>query len=156
MVRLSIYTSFVTYHNPHSYRFAYTDYALAHALKSSPVDGIPLYLAYDSACSYAVNIVARFREHLSDFVDAVEKAEFLIDSLHVHNHIEKCMYLYSSSYREGAAHFTANGNEQYFLENNHLGPQTRQANPGHRIDKLTMHHSFWNWIKLTKLGECYI
>jgi hypothetical protein len=31
-----------------------------------------------------------------------------------------------------------------------MGPQTRQMNPGHRHDKITEHHSDWNWRKMVK------
>jgi hypothetical protein len=63
------------------------------------------------------------------------------------------MYLFSSSYQDCIGHFTGIGTEQYWSENNQMGPQTRQMNPGHRHDKITEHHSDWNWRKLVKHCE---
>jgi hypothetical protein len=62
------------------------------------------------------------------------------------------MYLYAACYKMGIGHFHAVGTEQYWSENNQLGPQTRQMNKGHRQDKITVHHGDWNWKKLTKIG----
>jgi hypothetical protein len=66
------------------------------------------------------------------------------------------MYLYSASYQECAGHFHGVGTEQYWSENNQMGPQTRQMNPGHRHDQITEHHSDWNWKKTIKQGKFLI
>jgi hypothetical protein len=63
------------------------------------------------------------------------------------------MYLYSAAYQEGTGHFHGVGTEQYWSENNQMGSQTRQMNPGHRHDKITEHHSDWNWKKTIRQGQ---
>jgi hypothetical protein len=135
-------------------RFAYSDYALAHSLRARNTRGIPLALAYDSACSYSVNIVNRFSTHIPEYQDTVAQIKFLIDSLHVHNHVDKCMYCFSSSYQDNMGHFHGTAVEQYWSEHNGMGPQTCQMNPGHRHEVITAHHSYWNWKKLTRIGKC--
>jgi hypothetical protein len=63
------------------------------------------------------------------------------------------MYLFSSSSQECVGHFHGVRTEQYWSENNQMEPQTRQMNPGHRHDKITEHHSDWNWKKTVRMGE---
>src|ERR1700754_2291538 len=130
---------------PNHFRFAYSDFALARALSTRNLSRININVSYDSACSYSVHVKARFAQHFPHLKNEIEKARFSIDSLHVNNHIEKCMYLYGSAYQEGIGHFHGVGTEQFWSENNQMGPQTRQMNPGHHHDKITEHHSDWNW-----------
>lgn len=136
-------------------RFAYTDYALYRALSSRPMTNIFLDISYDSACSYSVNIVKRFRDcpPLPAMKHLVEHARFSIDALHINDHIDRCMYLFGASYQVGTGHFHGVGVEQYWAENNQMGPQTRQMNHEHRHEKISSHHSDWNWKKLTRIGE---
>jgi len=65
------------------------------------------------------------------------------------------MYLYSASYQDSTGHFHGVGTEQYWAENNQMGPQTRQMNPGHRQDRISEHHGDWNWRKTIKLGKIF-
>lgn len=131
--------------------FAYTDFAVSRALRTRMLNGVKLNIAYDSACSYSVNVVDRFRKNIGDFVEYISTATFVIDALHIHNHREKCMYLFSANYKEAIGRLAAIGSEQYWSENNQLGPQTRQMNKGHRHDKISEHHSDWNWKKTKHL-----
>jgi hypothetical protein len=118
-------------------RFAYSDHALYRALSLQDTQDLPIVVSYDSACSYSVNILDRFAVNLPAHHQTISKARFAIDSLHVNDHIEKCMYMFLTSYMEGVGHFHGVGNEQFFSENNQAGPQTRQMNRGYRHDKLT-------------------
>lgn len=134
--------------------FAYTDFAIAQMLDHRPMEDIPVVIAYDSACSYAVNVVDRFKKHLPEtLADVIARTTFTIDALHVQNHTDKCMYLYSASYKEGMGRFSAIGSEQFWAESNQIGPQIRQMNPGHREDKLTIFITDSNWKKTVKLGN---
>lgn len=63
------------------------------------------------------------------------------------------MYLLSAAYQDCTGHFHGVGTEQYWSENNQMGPQTRQMNPGHRQDKIVAHHNDWNWKKLCTHGK---
>lgn len=117
------------------------------------LDGVAIFISYDSACSYAVYVIDRFSKHLPEHKDAIARAKFSIDALHINNHIDKCMYLYGASYQECTGHFHGVGTEQYWSENNQMGPQTRQMNPGHRHDKIISYHGDWNWKKVGKHCE---
>ena len=133
--------------------FSYSDYGFACSLSSRNLDNISINVAYDAACSYTVNVKARFGQHLPTMKDLVARCRFTIDSLHVNDHIEKCLYLFSTNYQDAIGHFHGVGTEQYWSENNQMGPQTRQMNPGHRQDKISAHHSDWNWKKTTRHGK---
>jgi hypothetical protein len=138
------------------YRFAYTDFALARALSTHhSFDDIDINISYDSACSYSVNVQDRFKTHIPHLTELIGRARFSIDSLHVNDHIDKCMYLFSTSYQDCVGHFHGVGTEQYWSENNQMGPQTRQMNPGYRHDKIIEHHSDWNWKKTTRHGNIH-
>jgi len=110
-------------------------------------------VAYDSACSYSVNVQKRFEANIRSprLDEIISRTRFTIDHLHVNDHIDKCMYLYSANFMENTAFFHGVGTEQYWAENNQLGPQTRQMNPGHRHDKINLHHGDWNFKKQVRL-----
>jgi hypothetical protein len=116
------------------------------------IENLPIAISYDSACSYSVNVKTRFAENLPSHHTAISKVRWVIDSLHVNDHVEKCMYIFSTNYQIGMGHFHGVGNEQFFAENNQMGPQTQQMNPGSRHDKLTAHFEDWNEKKLARLG----
>ena len=103
-----------------------------------------------------MNIEKRFKENFPDLCELVSRSTFTIDHLHVQNHIDKCMYLFSSVYKDGIGHFPAIANEQYWSESNQFGPQIRQMNPGHREDKLTSNHHEWNDKKEIKFCKSVI
>jgi len=69
----------------------------------------------------------------------------------VTNHKEDCEYRYSSAYQQNAAHFHGETAEQTWAELNHLGPQTRQMNNGHRQDVIIDHEGDWNWKKTLRM-----
>jgi hypothetical protein len=134
-----------------SYRFAYSDYGLAHALRTRSVRDLPIMVAYDSACSYAVNLNARFAENIPDLQDVISRTRFVIDSLHIHDHIDKCTYKYSTEYQENTGHFHGVGVEQFWSVQNQSGPKTSQMNPGHRMDSITEDVGDWNWKKTVRI-----
>ena len=121
-------------------------------LKLQQLGRFDINIAYDSACSYSINIQSRFSNHFTKLKLIIAKSQFAIDSLHVNDHIEKCMYLFSTAYKDCMGHFHSVGTEQYLSENNQMGPQTRQMNKGHHQDKIMVHHSDWNWKKTVKIG----
>jgi hypothetical protein len=100
-----------------------------------------------------VNVGARFEENIPHLHDVISRARFAIDSLHVHDHVDKCMYTFSTEYMENAGHFHGVGVEQFWAVQNQSGPKTSQMNPGHRTDSITEDIEDWNWKKLIKLGR---
>jgi hypothetical protein len=135
--------------------FAYSDYGLAHALGARAVDNLPVIVAYDSACSYSVNVATRFKVYIPQHHDVISRTRFAIDSLHIHDHIDKCMFTFSTEYMENTGHFHGVGVEQFWAVQNQSGPKTSQMNPGHRTDSITEDIKEWNWKKLVKLGRCH-
>jgi hypothetical protein len=133
-------------------RFAYSDFAFARALDTRSLEDIPVVLSYNCVCSYSVNAQSRFTTHLPRHALTVARTIFTIDSLHVHDHQDRCIYLYSTYYKEGVGHFHAVQVEQFWSENNQIGPQTRQMNLGNRHDKITQSCADSNLKKVTKIG----
>jgi hypothetical protein len=62
------------------------------------------------------------------------------------------MYLFSTHYQEGIGHFHGVGTEQFWAEQNQMGGQVRQMNPGGRHDKIMGHFGDWNKKKLVRHG----
>lgn len=137
-------------------RLAYVDYACVRATNGRDLRGIDVKIAYDAACAWCAKISERFAKHFPESKELMDRVQFSIDALHVNDHLDRCMYLYSAAYQDCVGHFHGVGTEQYWSENNQMGPQTRQMNPGHRHDKIISHHSDWNWKKIGKHGGCLL
>lgn len=136
-----------------SARYAYIDFVTDRTTHGRRLEGVDVFISYDAVCALQAKIRKRFETHFPDSKDIINCAHFSIDALHINDHLDKCMYLYSANYQECTGHFHGVGTEQYWSENNQMGPQTRQMNPGHRQDKIIGHHSDWNWKKTGKLGK---
>jgi hypothetical protein len=100
-----------------------------------------------------VNVGSRFAEHIPDLNDVISRTRFVIDSLHIHDHIDKCTYTYSTEYLENTGHFHGVGVEQFWSVQNQSGPKTSQMNPGHRMDSITEDIGDLNWKKTVRLGK---
>lgn len=136
-------------------RYAYIDYAIDRLSKTRDLSKTYLFISYDAACSFRANVLDRFNKLLPESKDLISRTQFSIDALHVNDHLERCMYLLSAAYQDCTGHFHGVGTEQYWSENNQMGPQTRQMNPGHRQDKIVAHHNDWNWKKLCTHGGSF-
>ena len=112
-----------------------------------------IFLSYDSGCSYSVNLEKRFAIHFPHLTDIVSKIRHCIPAMHIQNHQERCMYLYSTAYIENAGHFHGETAEHQHPELNKLGGQVKQMNPGHRHDTLNMFHGIWNFIRIAMMCE---
>lgn len=102
-------------------------------------------LSYDSGCSYCINLKTRFMTTFPELTDVVSKIHFCIPAMHIQNHQERCMYLYSTAYMEHAGHFHGETAEHQHPELNKLGGQVKQMNHGHRHDMLNSFHGAWNF-----------
>jgi len=141
-----------------------TDYALAHAIKQiraseEPDDPDKFHtscdnlFSYDISCGYSVNAVERFLNSFPEMVPRITELRWLIPVVHVHNHKDNCMYLFSSAYVPGAGHKQGETAEMTWAEFNQLGPQTRQMNNGHRQDTIIDHYGDWNWKKTANMRK---
>ncbi|KAF9559482.1 hypothetical protein CPC08DRAFT_723823 [Agrocybe pediades] len=144
----------------HGERFANTDYALARALRlnsdlcdpSKPyTNSLDFILSYDIACAYNINISKRFEERFPDLAPIIKRFRFLVPLVHIHNHKEDCMYLYSCAYSECAGHLHGETCEFEWPEVNQLAPQTRQMNEGVRQDAYIDLHGDWNMKKVVNM-----
>lgn len=138
-----------------------TDYALAMAIRQHDVselldDSMDIKESYDINCGFSVNALSRFKDTFPELAGVVEKTTWLIPLVHVQNHKSNCMYLYSSSYTEGAGHFHGETAEMIWAESNQLGAQTRQMNGGHRHDTIINATSDWNWKKVANMGMSHM
>lgn len=138
-----------------------TDYALAMAIRQHDVselldDSMDIKESYDINCGFSVNALSRFKDTFPELAGVVEKMTWLIPLVHVQNHKSNCMYLYSSSYTEGAGHFHGETAEMIWAESNQLGAQTRQMNGGHRHDTIINATSDWNWKKVANMGMSHM
>ncbi|TEB21527.1 hypothetical protein FA13DRAFT_1757507 [Coprinellus micaceus] len=140
-------------------RFVNTDLALAIALRHYRVLDVPelalrhvtsrdLILSYDIACGYLRKLISRFTTSFPDLVAAASQTRCIIPAVHIQNHQDNCMYEFSAAYTPSSGHFHGETAEQYWVELNQLGPQTRQMNNGHRQDCIIDSHSDWNWKKM--------
>ncbi|KAJ3966145.1 hypothetical protein EV361DRAFT_595678 [Lentinula raphanica] len=131
-------------------RFANIDLALSRALDQRPFDvnAIPhTTFSYDAQCSYSVNQLVRFRKWLPKYAPYIRDMRFIIPSMHVRNHLDLCMYLFSSAYKPHVGHFHGETAEHVWPELNQLGPQIRQMTNGNRQDRLILIMLAWNYRK---------
>ncbi|TEB31109.1 hypothetical protein FA13DRAFT_1754893 [Coprinellus micaceus] len=110
-----------------------------------------LILSYDIACGYLRHIIARFLRKWPALVEAVTRTQGIIPTVHIQNHQDNCMYLFSQVYKSNTGHFHGEMVEQYWVELNQLGPQTRQMNSGHRHHCIIDHNNAWGWEKTKQI-----
>lgn len=136
-------------------QFANTDLALAHTLhctkhsKGSVPDQV---LSYNSQCNYCVHLFNCFSQWFPDLVHLIWDMQFTILAMHVQNHLDMCMYLYASAYKECTGHFHEEGAEGIWAETNALGPAVRQMSNGHRQDVIIKMIMAWATRKVVNMG----
>lgn len=142
-------------------RFLNTDYAWHHAFLQrglptlEEMENLTGLFSYDIGCSYRVHALFRFlsRDELRDVADLVAKFEYCVPLVHVSNHKDNCLYLYSSAYRTGAGHFHGEQAEQVWPYSNQFGGQGRQMCNGNRQDLYIDLFNYWNFMKVVLLGS---
>ncbi|TEB32847.1 hypothetical protein FA13DRAFT_1790529 [Coprinellus micaceus] len=140
-------------------RFLNTDYAWHHAFLQrglptlEEMENLTGLFSYDIGCSYRVHALSRFlsRDELRDVADLVAKFEYCVPLVHVSNHKDNCLYLYSSAYRTGAGHFHGEQAEQVWPYSNQFGGQGRQMCNGNRQDLYIDLFNYWNFMKVVLL-----
>ncbi|TEB34483.1 hypothetical protein FA13DRAFT_1788912 [Coprinellus micaceus] len=140
-------------------RFLNTDYAWHHVFLQrglptlEEMENLTGLFSYDIGCSYRVHALSRFlsRDELRDVADLVAKFEYCVPLVHVSNHKDNCLYLYSSAYRTGAGHFHGEQAEQVWPYSNQFGGQGRQMCNGNRQDLYIDLFNYWNFMKVVLL-----
>ncbi|KLO12124.1 hypothetical protein SCHPADRAFT_941460 [Schizopora paradoxa] len=131
--------------------FAYTDFALRQALKGFE-NYTDIVLSYDIACQYSKKALARFNTHFPDCKVAMENIRYHVPKLHGHGHSEDCRYQFSFDYADNVGRTHGERIESGWAEGNLAGPSTREMNPGHRHETLSIIYNEWNYQQIIKLA----
>ncbi|TDL14508.1 hypothetical protein BD410DRAFT_733990, partial [Rickenella mellea] len=134
-------------------KYANMDYFVLSTLHDVKVKTI--YLSYDIACQWFVNLPTRLGEYpfrLQVNPDLV--VIVAVPKLHLVGHGPKCQTKYSLNYIPGSARTCGESIEQIWSGHNAVSMSTREMTPGCRQDTLDDHLGAWNFRKVVGLGEC--
>lgn len=134
------------------YRYANTDYALAHSLVEAN-DQRWIMLSYDIWCQYSVNIQKRFEKWFPEASRLLPCIRGAIPKMHIKNHIASCQQLWAFNYIKYSGETWGENIEGGWAEQNQAAGSTKEQNDGHRHDTLDEFFGFWNWTKLHQIGE---
>ena len=101
---------------------------------------------YDVSCIFNVNQEKRLGEAIAYLskLESIESINFrkllksTVGAFHVLAHKELCHTMQNGAYREGDAVNDGEGMERIWARNTDLSDRTKEMNPGHRIDELTV------------------
>ncbi|KAF9028690.1 hypothetical protein BDZ89DRAFT_1038898 [Hymenopellis radicata] len=93
----------------------------------------------------------RFKRDLPHLVPEIERLVMTIPAVHVHNHQESCMYVYSAAYVMYVGHFYGENTEQPWVHGNQLAPMTSQMNRDNRQLVLAAFSAMWNELKIIRM-----
>ena len=102
---------------------------------------------HDVSCIFNVNQEKRLDEAISylDKLKSIKSLNFrkrirsTVGDFHVRAHQELCHTMQNGTYREGDAVNDGEGMERIWARNTDLSDRTKEMNPGHRVDELTVH-----------------
>ncbi|TDL14820.1 hypothetical protein BD410DRAFT_845698 [Rickenella mellea] len=113
-----------------------------------------LYLSYDIACQWFVNLPSRIEEYpLRLQVNPNLVVIVAVPKLHLVGHGPKCQTKYSLNYIPGSARTCGESIEQIWSGQNAVSMSTREMSPGCRQDTLDDHLGAWNFRKVVGLGK---
>ncbi|TDL14293.1 hypothetical protein BD410DRAFT_846162 [Rickenella mellea] len=133
-------------------KYANMDYFVLSTLHDVKVK--TLYLSYDIACQWFVNLPTRVEEYpfrLQINPDLV--VIVAVPKLHLVGHGPKCQTKYSLNYIPGSARTCGESIEQIWSGHNAVSMSTREMTPGCRQDTLDDHLGAWNFRKVVGLGK---
>ncbi|KAJ7160837.1 hypothetical protein C8R46DRAFT_1164534 [Mycena filopes] len=78
---------------------------------------------------------------------------FVIPKMHIHAHILACQLLFSLNFLARAEQTDGEGIERPWASLGGVATSTREMGPGSRHNVLDCHLHYWNWTKLTGLGD---
>ncbi|TDL14310.1 hypothetical protein BD410DRAFT_734277, partial [Rickenella mellea] len=133
-------------------KYANMDYIVLST--SHDVKVTTLYLSYDIACQWFVNLPTRVEEYpLRLQVNPHIVVIVAVPKLHLVGHGPKCHTKYSFNYIPGSARSCGESIEQIWSGQNALAMSTREMSPGSRQDTLDDHLGAWNFRKVVGLGK---
>ncbi|TDL25097.1 hypothetical protein BD410DRAFT_717811, partial [Rickenella mellea] len=113
-----------------------------------------LYLSYDIACQWFVNLPKRIEEYpLRLQIRADLVVIVAVPKLHLVGHGPKCQSIYSLNFIPGSARTCGESIEQIWSGQNAVAMSTREMSPGNRQDTLDDHLGAWNFRKVVGLGK---
>ncbi|KAK1221214.1 hypothetical protein PQX77_015973 [Marasmius sp. AFHP31] len=140
--------------------FTYTNKAFAHAISHTHHDRDDSHfgscddcLAYDCNCQYCVNMWSHFEKTCPEILHIARRLCFTIGPMHLPDHKDECMFLFSAAYMICMGEFNGDSGEQVWAMSNRLGPFTRQMNEGHRHNIISAWFLYWNWLKVTGIAQ---
>ncbi|KAL0068273.1 hypothetical protein AAF712_004660 [Marasmius tenuissimus] len=140
--------------------FTYTNKAIAHAFSHTRHDRDHCHygscddcLAYDCNCQYCVNMRPRFEKTCPELLHIVNHLRFAIGPMHLPDHKDECMFLFSAAYMICIGQFNGDSGKQVWASLNAFGPATRQMNNGHRQDVISGWLLYWNWLKAIGMAQ---
>lgn len=118
------------------------------------VEVTTLYLSYDIACQWFVNLPKRMEEYPHRLqVNPNLVIIVAIPKLHLVGHGPKCQTIYSLNFIPGSARTCGESIEQIWSGQNAVASSTREMSPGCRQDTLDDHLGAWNFRKVVGLGQ---
>ena len=138
---------------------AYTDFAVLSALQ--PYSSLKEFQqAYDISCIYHKNQSKRFQE-VNGYIEQLstintvqfQRINSTVGEFHILAHTNDCHTYQNGGFREGHAVNDGEGMERVWAANTDLSDRTKEMNPGHRIDELTVHIADQNIRHLHSIRE---
>jgi hypothetical protein len=137
--------------NP-AFRYFNTDLAFLSALQHIP--GEVLFVSYDIACQWTVNLSTRCEELPPDLREALKncRIRYVIPKFHLPAHGFRCWSLFSLNRTPGSARADGEGIERLWAVSNPVATSTREMGKRSRHDFLEDRWSAANFRKLISLG----
>lgn len=126
------------------------DWAFLESIRTTNVqEDQGILFIYDIACQYFVHLQDRIGHLLPSQLE-IDRA---IGLFHVHDHKEKCLYRFASSFIPGAGIVAGEILESLWAGLNRISPSTRTATLAHRAEVIDDHASDSNHKKALAMGE---
>ncbi|KAK7020693.1 hypothetical protein VNI00_017635 [Paramarasmius palmivorus] len=143
-----------TVDTPKGEKFMYSDYAIGCSQRRGHVRLFRI-LCYDIACQYykkfflrmeRLPLAARMGLH-------TDRWKFAVPKLHIQSHERSCQENFALNFILGAGQTDGEGVERHWANLGPIATSTKEMGPGHRRDTIDDHLGWWNWLKITRLGE---
>ena len=116
-----------------------------------------IILGYDISCQFFKNIHSRSKDWPQEirFSPSTQLVP-AVGKFHEPGHDEKGHHEFSCNLIKGAGQVDCKNQEHQWAAHNSLGGSTKTMGPGTRVLTLEDNFSFWNWMKYSSHGECFI
>ncbi|KAJ7280892.1 hypothetical protein C8J57DRAFT_1057508 [Mycena rebaudengoi] len=134
-------------------RYINMDYIFLRSVKGTEL--VRLYVSYDIACQWHINIWIRMARYKSDIHFSADGKfiTFLVPKFHLPAHIEACNLLFSFNLTRDVGMTDGEAPERGWANANPLATSTKEMGPGSRRDHLDDHFNDWNYKKIVAFGR---